>query len=112
LPLRVARDENRADPRKKSSSVNGAASLSAGAFRLVKGGDREVARVTAGEIVGSEVLPPIFAGFRDRHPGIALELAVTNRSEDLSQGDADIAARMIRTTQSALVACSSVAALA
>ena len=66
--------------------------------------DRGVVRVTASEIVGAEVLPPIFAGFRTRNPGIAVELAVTNRNEDLSRGDADIAVRMVRPTQSGLVA--------
>jgi DNA-binding transcriptional LysR family regulator len=66
--------------------------------------DRGVVRVTASEIVGCEVLPPIFAGFRFEHPGIAVELAVTNRNEDLTRGDADIAVRMIRPTQSGLVA--------
>src|SRR5208283_3871498 len=62
--------------------------------------DRGVVRVTASEIVGAEVLPPIFAGFRARNPGIAVDLAVTNRNEDLSRGDADIAVRMVRPTQS------------
>ena len=66
--------------------------------------DRGVVRVTASEIVGAEVLPPIFAAFRARNPGIAVELAVTNRNEDLSRGDADIAVRMVRPTQSGLVA--------
>src|SRR5271165_5961022 len=66
--------------------------------------DRGVVRVTASEIVGAEVLPPIFAGFRARNPGIAVELAVTNRNEDLARGDADIAVRMVRPTQSGLVA--------
>src|SRR5271165_6782336 len=66
--------------------------------------DRGVVRVTASEIVGCEVLPPIFAAFRARNPGIAVELAVTNRNEDLSRGDADIAVRMVRPTQSGFVA--------
>jgi DNA-binding transcriptional LysR family regulator len=66
--------------------------------------DRGVVRVTASEVVGCEVLPPIFASFRARHPGVAIELAVTNRNEDLSRGDADIAVRMIRPTQSGLIA--------
>ncbi len=66
--------------------------------------DRGVVRVTASEIVGCEVLPAIVAGFRVKNPGIAVELAVTNRNEDLSRGDADIAVRMIRPTQSGLVA--------
>ena len=66
--------------------------------------DRGVVRVTASEIMGSEALPPIFAGFRARNPGVAVELAVTNRNQDLARGDADIAVRMVRPTQSGLVA--------
>jgi DNA-binding transcriptional LysR family regulator len=54
--------------------------------------------------MGSEALPPIFAGFRVRNPGVAVELAVTNRNQDLARGDADIAVRMVRPTQSWLVA--------
>jgi DNA-binding transcriptional LysR family regulator len=49
-------------------------------------------------------LPAIFATFRANNPGVAIELALTNRNEDLSRRDADIAVRMIRPTQSALVA--------
>ncbi len=66
--------------------------------------DRGVVRVTASEIMGSEVLPAIFAGFRARNPGIAIELALTNRNQDLARGDSDIAVRMVRPTQSGLVA--------
>ena len=50
------------------------------------------------------VLPPIFAAFRHEHPGIAIELAVTNRNEDLTRGEADIAVRMVRPSQNGLVA--------
>jgi DNA-binding transcriptional LysR family regulator len=66
--------------------------------------DHGVVRVTASEIMGCEVLPTILAGFRRQHPGIALELALTNRTEDLLRRDADIAVRMVRPTQNALVA--------
>jgi DNA-binding transcriptional LysR family regulator len=66
--------------------------------------DRGVVRVTASETMGAEALPAIFAGFRARNPGIAIELVVTNRNQDLARGDADIAVRMIRPTQSGLVA--------
>ncbi len=68
------------------------------------GAERGVVRVTASEIVGCEVLPGILASFRAAHPAIALELALTNRNEDLARREADIAVRMIRPTQSALVA--------
>jgi DNA-binding transcriptional LysR family regulator len=66
--------------------------------------DRGIVRVTASEIIGCEVLPALFAAFRAQHPGVAIELAITNRNEDLSRRDADIAVRMVRPTQSALVA--------
>jgi DNA-binding transcriptional LysR family regulator len=68
------------------------------------GGERGVVRVTASEIVGCEVLPGILASFRAAHPGIVLELALTNRNEDLARRDADVAVRMVRPTQSALIA--------
>jgi len=61
-------------------------------------------RITASEVIGCEVLPPLLAAFRAEHPGIAVELALTNRNEDLARRDADIAIRMLRPTQSALVA--------
>jgi DNA-binding transcriptional LysR family regulator len=66
--------------------------------------DRGAVRVTASDVVGCEVLPPILAMFHAEHPGIAIELALTNRNEDLARRDADIAVRMVRPTQSGLVA--------
>lgn len=61
-------------------------------------------RIAASDVVGGEVLPPILATFQARHPGISLELALSNRNEDLLRGDADLAIRMVRPTQGALVA--------
>ncbi|USQ96658.1 LysR family transcriptional regulator [Caulobacter sp. RL271] len=61
-------------------------------------------RITASEVVGLEVLPPILATLREAHPGLVFELALTNRSEDLLRREADIAVRMVRPTQEALVA--------
>jgi len=57
--------------------------------------DRGVVRVTASHVVGCEVLPPILAAFHAEHPGIAIELALTNRNEDLARRDADIAVRVV-----------------
>jgi DNA-binding transcriptional LysR family regulator len=65
---------------------------------------RGTVRITASEVIGGEVLPSILADFRAMHPHIAVELALSNRNEDLLRGDADIAIRMIRPTQGALVA--------
>ncbi|MEI9964655.1 MAG: LysR family transcriptional regulator [Caulobacteraceae bacterium] len=63
-----------------------------------------VVRVTASEVVGAEVLPPILAGFCERHPKTDFELHLSNRTEDLLRRDADIAVRMVRPTQAGLVA--------
>lgn len=67
-------------------------------------GERGVVRLTASEIVGAEVLPPILARFRERHPGIVIELDLSNRTQDLLRRDADIAVRMVRPSQDALIA--------
>ena len=61
-------------------------------------------RITASEIVGVERLPPILAALRRRHPGLELELALSNEVEDLLRRDADIAVRMVAPAQEALVA--------
>jgi DNA-binding transcriptional LysR family regulator len=61
-------------------------------------------RLTASDIMSGEVLPPILAAFQDQHRGIAIELVASNRIEDLLRRDADIAIRMARPTQEALVA--------
>jgi len=61
-------------------------------------------RLTASEFVGVEVLPAILTAFREAHPAIAIELAISDNNQDLSRRDADIAVRMARPTQAALVA--------
>ena len=65
---------------------------------------RGVVRITASEMIGTEVLPPILAALHRSHPAIAIELALTNRTEDLTRGVADIAVRMQRPKEPALVA--------
>src|SRR5262249_60700817 len=66
-------------------------------------GESGTVRVTASQLIGHEVLPPILAEFGWRHPGIALELSLSDRQEDMLRGDADIAVRMARPTQKSLV---------
>lgn len=61
-------------------------------------------RITASEIMGVEVLPPILAAFRHQHPKVEIELSLSNKPQDLLRRDADIAVRMVRPTQNALVA--------
>lgn len=87
--------------------VEAMASASAALLRAASGEattDRGTVRLTASEVMGCEILPPVLAEFRHEHPGITLELALSNRNEDLVRRDADIAVRMVRPTQTALVA--------
>jgi DNA-binding transcriptional LysR family regulator len=61
-------------------------------------------RITASEVISVEVLPPMLVQLRVSHPGITIELAVSNRIENLLRRDADIAVRMQRPEQDVLVA--------
>ena len=65
---------------------------------------RGTVRITASEIISVEVLPPILTRLRRTHPGLTLELAPSNRIENLLRRDADIAVRMQRPEQDVLVA--------
>jgi DNA-binding transcriptional LysR family regulator len=60
-------------------------------------------RVSASEVVGVEILPPILADLRERHPDLDIELVLSNAVEDLLRRDADIAVRMVEPAQDALV---------
>jgi DNA-binding transcriptional LysR family regulator len=64
---------------------------------------RGVVRITASDVVGAEVLPAVLADFREAHPGVIVELALSNRNQDLLRREADIAVRMTRPTQGALL---------
>ena len=86
-----------------------AESLEATAAALVRAavgraGTHGTVRITASEIVGAEVLPPILTQLNAEHPEITLELVLSNRTEDLLQREADVAVRMVRPTQQALAA--------
>jgi DNA-binding transcriptional LysR family regulator len=75
--------------------------------RTASAGREEISgtvRLTASEVIGAEVLPPILTVFRERHPGIVVELVLSNQTSDLLRRDADIAVRMVQPTQDALVA--------
>jgi molybdate transport repressor ModE-like protein len=61
-------------------------------------------RISANEIVGIYMLPPAIAAFREQHPGVQVEIVITNRASSLSKRDADIALRMFRPNQPDLVA--------
>lgn len=84
-----------------------AMALAAEALRRTASGEaaeeRGSVRITASEIVGTEVLPPLLAAFNRLHPRIAIELIVSNRSDDLLRREADIAVRMTTPVQGALL---------
>lgn len=63
-----------------------------------------VVRVTASEVIGVEVLPPVVAALRERHPALKIELVLSNRVQDLLHREADIAVRMTPPKQTQLIA--------
>lgn len=65
---------------------------------------RGTVRLTASDIVGTFVLPPMLAAFREAHSGIVIELSLSTRNENLLRREADIAVRMVRPVQEAIVA--------
>lgn len=67
-------------------------------------GVRGVVRVTASEVVGVEVLPPLIADLRERHPELVIELVLSNKVQDLLQREADIAVRMTPPKHKQLIA--------
>lgn len=61
-------------------------------------------RITASEVMGAEVLPPILARLRKDYPGLQFELALSDDVADLLRRDADLAVRMVRPRQVDLLA--------
>ena len=61
-------------------------------------------RITASDVIGAEVLPAMLADLRRSHPGLVLELHLSNRNENLLSQEADIAVRTVRPAQAAVVA--------
>lgn len=73
---------------------------SARAFNQIGG----AVRVSASEIVGVEILPAILAELQIAHPEFEIELVVSNRMQDLTRREVDIAVRMIPPRQEVLLA--------
>jgi DNA-binding transcriptional LysR family regulator len=65
---------------------------------------RGTVRITASEVVGCEVLPPMLTRLHQRYPELIIELALSDNTHDLLRREADIAVRMVRPVQDALVA--------
>jgi DNA-binding transcriptional LysR family regulator len=82
------------------------ASTAAAMLRTASGHGREIkgtVRVSASEVIGVEVLPPILTALRESHPALVIELVASNTVENLLRRDADIAVRMVEPAQDALV---------
>lgn len=60
-------------------------------------------RISASEVIGIEVLPPIIADLQEIYPGLQVELSASDTLEDLMNREADIAVRMAEPRQDALV---------
>lgn len=67
------------------------------------GGVRGTVRISASDVVGVEVLPPILAALQEEHSSLELELSLSDSLEDLLRREADIAVRMTSPAQEALV---------
>jgi len=67
-------------------------------------GVRGTVRITASDVIGVEVLPPIITRLHEQHPDLAVELVLTDRVQDLLRREADIAVRMLRPRQELLIA--------
>jgi DNA-binding transcriptional LysR family regulator len=76
------------------------AMVAAGRSQTVAG----TVRITASEVFSAYVLPELLLGLRRSHPEIQIELVASNAVENLLEREADIALRMLRPKQSALVA--------
>lgn len=61
-------------------------------------------RISASEVVGVEVLPPILAKLQARHPALEIELVLSNQLQDLTRREVDIAVRMVPPKQEVLLA--------
>jgi DNA-binding transcriptional LysR family regulator len=64
---------------------------------------RGTVRISASEVIGIEVLPPMLAALKDRHPDLVIELSVSDAVEDILRQEADVAVRMAPPAQDALI---------
>lgn len=82
------------------------AATTAAAMRIATGQGRAIrgtVRVTASEVMGAEVLPPILTSLRRGHPELEIELVLSNEVDNLLRRDADIAVRQVEPAQEAIV---------
>lgn len=76
-------------------------------LRRVSGDNPEemgTVRVAMSEIMGIEVIPELLTKFSLKYPGIKMEMSISNKMDNLLKRDADIAIRMTKPKQDALIA--------
>ncbi|MCF6343084.1 MAG: LysR family transcriptional regulator [Devosiaceae bacterium] len=61
-------------------------------------------RISASQIISNYLLPKIITQLMQQQPQIEIELVSTNKVENLSEREADIAVRMVRPNQPSLIA--------
>jgi DNA-binding transcriptional LysR family regulator len=61
-------------------------------------------RLTASQPVACYLLPPLLARLQAEEPAIAIEVVASNKLSNLLRREADIAVRMVRPTQTSLIA--------
>ena len=87
-----------------------ARTMESGALQLarsVSGAQTQVTgtvRLTASQPVACDLLPPVLAAMREALPDIQIELEASNTVSNLLRREADIALRMVRPTQTSLIA--------
>ena len=83
------------------------AASAAALVRVASGTSQDISgtvRLSASEVIGVEVLPPMLTNLRVQHPRLALELVVSDEVSDVVRRDVDLAVRNVRPTQTGLVA--------
>jgi DNA-binding transcriptional LysR family regulator len=80
-----------------ASAVTNALSLSALATQ-------GTVRISASQVAANYLLPPLVASLQRDEPGIQIELVASNQISNLLRREADIALRMVKPTQTSLIA--------
>ena len=86
-----------------------AENLAATASALMRAASGEVGkiegavRISASDVIGVEILPPIIASLQETYPKLEIELSLSDTLEDLLRREADIAIRMTEPVQDAIV---------
>lgn len=97
-------------PTEKARAMHGharsMAAMSTSLARIASGDMEDVrgtVRISASEVIAIEALPKILAELQECHPGLEIELSASDTVEDLLNQEADIAVRMTKPRQNALL---------